>query len=57
MQSTNTSIVLTACETRRHEDTHVPHAEVEQRKLDAVVIGSISIPVFTIPIWRESAAG
>ena len=32
-----------------HEDTHVPHAEVEQRKLDAVVYREYLDPAFTIP--------
>ncbi|MEH2574713.1 galactose oxidase-like domain-containing protein [Bradyrhizobium sp. AZCC 1708] len=32
-----------------HEDTHIPHAEVEQRKLDAVVYREYLDPAFTIP--------
>jgi FtsP/CotA-like multicopper oxidase with cupredoxin domain len=32
-----------------HEDTHIPHAEVEQRKFDAVVYREYLDPAFTIP--------
>ena len=48
MRST-TSIVATACANPPHEDTHIPHAEVEQRKLDAVVYREYLDPAFTIP--------
>ena len=47
MRST-TSIVATACET--HPRGHaIPHAEVERRKLDAVVYREYLDPAFTIP--------
>lgn len=32
-----------------HEDTHIPHAEVEKRKFDAVVYREYLDPSFTIP--------
>lgn len=33
----------------RHEDTTIPHAEVEQRKFDAVVYREYLDPAFTVP--------